>query len=225
MLDVHGVHVAHLPPEELENVHHLGDGADEHGVGDVAVELVLLRRVRHHRHAPEHHPPSAVGEELQVPAQAPQPVSDARIQLGAPEKVKHKGPCGAGVGGGGEVDALEVEEEGEEHAEDVHACNHTPKDVVEDARVPESSSGARSPEHDGRQEARGPVRLVRRHVPGGGDGAFVVGSGDERHEDKLDSHEEERAGQAALDLLERGKGVDEGADRSLFHDHLKPLQP
>eukprot|EP00961_Rhodomonas_salina_P129004 1738131-Rhodomonas_salina.1 len=31
--------------------------------------------------------------------------------------------------------------------------------------LPESSSGARSPEHDGRQEARGPVRLVRRHVP------------------------------------------------------------
>lgn len=53
--DVNGIEIAGLPPEELGNVDQLHPDRDVHGVGDLAVQLLLLQEVAEQQDGPSHH--------------------------------------------------------------------------------------------------------------------------------------------------------------------------
>ncbi len=115
MLNIHGAEVTSFPPEKLRDVRRLHDDGHEHGAGDhTAVDVVLFHGVADESHLPEHHTESTIGELLHVEAE------DTWVELGSPEEINDNVVIGAGILGGGEVEAFDGEEGTEGNGEDIH---------------------------------------------------------------------------------------------------------
>ena len=74
--------------EELEDVEVHEEHRDGHGVGEVAVQLILLDCIAQHKHAPAHHAHAAVGPGLEVKV-----ATNAWVQLHTPVVVIYEAAC------------------------------------------------------------------------------------------------------------------------------------
>mmetsp|Transcript_10876 Transcript_10876/g.27357 ORF Transcript_10876/g.27357 Transcript_10876/m.27357 type:complete len:526 (+) Transcript_10876:404-1981(+) len=155
--DVEGPHVSGLPIKELRDVDELEEDGDGHGVGECAVELVLLRGEGEDDEGPDHHAEAAVGHELDVDAE------DAGVELDAVVVVEGEVAGGVDVGGGGEVGALDVEEEREDDAEEVRGAEEVAELVVHDRGVEDAEVQAENREecHGDKVHGKAVVFIVR----------------------------------------------------------------
>ena len=186
VLNVHGAHVTHFPPEELENIDDLQRSAHKHRVADGALLLVLGSRVREARKAPIHHAKAAIGEQLDVPANVPQRVAEARVQLSAPEDVKDQVARVARVTRRRRKSALQVENHAQHQRRQIQESEHARRVLVLPACIEKFQVQATDrPERHREQEARHAVGLVLRDVSRGRRGPEVQLARHQPHHQQL----------------------------------------
>lgn len=200
--DIERLRVPRLLPRPIDDVDHLEDLQEDHGVGQLAVELVLLGGVREVDDGPPDHADAADGEHLDVE------VADARVQLHAHPEVVEELTVDRRVPVGRRVHSLEVGEEGKDEARD-GADGDERAVVIVHERGREQVETVRPQEERANRHQRGRQRvdLVGEDVAGGRGEAHGALAGEEEVERDLEGDEEREAGPGG-----RGGGRDAGPE-------------
>mmetsp|Transcript_60603 Transcript_60603/g.161742 ORF Transcript_60603/g.161742 Transcript_60603/m.161742 type:complete len:397 (+) Transcript_60603:843-2033(+) len=189
VLDVHSVDVAHLPGEELENVHLLNKNGDEESIGDIAKLFVLVSSIRQEHDSPDQHSETAVCELLDVPANRPHPVAEAGVQFGAPPIVENEVASTATIASRRCIHTLQVESEAKDDREYVQSSTHRERNFKQHSSLEQTKQRANHPHNDRGQKRSNSVCLVSWTMPRRRNRANVVFSRQKRHENKLQGHE------------------------------------